>query len=146
MATLNSPISPSIPPDHSEHSLRFGVKALCTRGDRVLLVKEHHEDGIPFWTLPGGGVCGGESLADALFRELKEELRSLIRIHNPAGTFLYSHTSKHMLSKYVVFQGRLLTPCNPRRSEGILTSRWVSLDSLPPTTLLPVRYFLQEEV
>jgi len=35
---------------------RRGVKALIERDGAVLLVQERHDDGTPFWTLPGGGV------------------------------------------------------------------------------------------
>ncbi|MGE0431822.1 MAG: NUDIX domain-containing protein [Planctomycetota bacterium] len=42
------------------------------RGDRILMVRHAH-DGRSYWTLPGGGVEAGESLAAAACREVHEE-------------------------------------------------------------------------
>jgi len=40
--------------------------------DRMLLVKQHHED-KDIWMVPGGGIEAGESSADAAAREVMEE-------------------------------------------------------------------------
>ena len=42
--------------------------------DRVLLVRfVNPETSAQFWTTPGGGIAGGETLEDAIARELREE-------------------------------------------------------------------------
>lgn len=46
---------------------------LWDEADRLLLVRQGHPD-RPRWMLPGGGVEAGESLTDALERELREEV------------------------------------------------------------------------
>lgn len=51
---------------------RLRVAALVTRDGHVLLVR-HVKNGETRWLLPGGGVDRGETLADALRRELREE-------------------------------------------------------------------------
>src|SRR5438128_12402839 len=50
-----------------------GVGAVVLDGDRVLLVKRAHEPLKGEWSLPGGVVELGETLADALMREVLEE-------------------------------------------------------------------------
>jgi ADP-ribose pyrophosphatase YjhB (NUDIX family) len=62
---------------------RIRVAALIRRGDTVLLCN-HTKHGRSYWLLPGGGVEEGESMHEALLRELDEEcsLRS-VRLEGP---------------------------------------------------------------
>ena len=52
---------------------RIRVSALLRWQGRILLIR-HEKPGKEYWLLPGGGVNSGESLVDALRRELREEL------------------------------------------------------------------------
>ena len=52
---------------------RLRVSALLRWHDRILLCRQE-KPGKEYWLLPGGGVDGGESLVEALWRELAEEL------------------------------------------------------------------------
>jgi len=120
---------------------RTGAKALVTSGRSVLLVRERHSDGTPFWTLPGGGVCTHETLREGLHRELLEELRCQANIADPVSTFWYAHDSLgEALSAYTVFDCALLSEPEPNHDEGVFESRWVEPDDLPPATLPQVRY------
>lgn len=51
----------------------LGVGALIIREDRILLVERGHEPLKGYWSLPGGGVETGESLEEAMRREVREE-------------------------------------------------------------------------
>jgi mutator protein MutT len=50
-----------------------GVGAIVVDGDRVLLVKRAHEPLKGEWSLPGGAVDVGETLEQAIRREVREE-------------------------------------------------------------------------
>jgi 8-oxo-dGTP diphosphatase len=50
-----------------------GVGAVVVRDGRALIIKRGHEPRKGEWSLPGGLVNLGESLVDAVRREVKEE-------------------------------------------------------------------------
>lgn len=50
-----------------------GVGAIVLRGEEVLLVRRGKEPGLGEWSLPGGAVEVGETLEEAVRRELQEE-------------------------------------------------------------------------
>jgi 8-oxo-dGTP diphosphatase len=52
---------------------RIRVSAVLSWRGQILLCR-HEKPGKEYWLLPGGGVNSGESLTDALQRELEEEL------------------------------------------------------------------------
>jgi len=81
--------------------LTVGVRALIIDGeDRVCLVRHTYRDG---WFLPGGSVKVGESLVDAVRREVGEETgiglpETPQRVHG-----VYSSFSEHKSDHIVVF-------------------------------------------
>jgi ADP-ribose pyrophosphatase YjhB (NUDIX family) len=56
---------------HAEPRIR--VSAILRWSDRILLCRHEKAGRGEYWLLPGGGVNSGESLVDALYRELDEE-------------------------------------------------------------------------
>lgn len=51
----------------------LGVGGLVFQEDRVLLVKRGREPGLGQWSIPGGMVEVGETVQEAVQREIKEE-------------------------------------------------------------------------
>lgn len=51
----------------------LGVGGVLWHNDKVLLVKRGHNPGKGMWTIPGGYVDQGESIGNAVVREIQEE-------------------------------------------------------------------------
>ncbi len=58
----------------------IGVGGVIFHGSSVLLVKRGQEPGMGQWSLPGGAVELGETLINALRREIEEEVSIKIKI------------------------------------------------------------------
>jgi 8-oxo-dGTP diphosphatase len=55
-------------------SPRVRVGALITQGESLLLVRHEKCEEDNYWLVPGGGLQYGESLEEAVLRELREEV------------------------------------------------------------------------
>jgi len=62
----------------------IGVGAIILRRDRILMAQRGKEPLKGWWSLPGGALETGESLKDAVCREVREETGLEIR---PLGVF-----------------------------------------------------------
>ena len=65
----------------------LGIKAIIVDSGKVLLLERNFK--TPFWEAPGGRIDEGESVEEALIRELKEELPGIsdISIKRNARSF-----------------------------------------------------------
>jgi len=67
-----------------------GIKGLIIHKNKEFLLKRQNgKNGTYLWDIPGGRMENGEDIADALRRELQEELPSIesIKINNLIGAF-----------------------------------------------------------
>ena len=80
---------------------RVRVAAIVVRDGEILLVR-HLKKGKTYWLLPGGGVKFGETLADALVRELKEETNLEVEVGRPVflNDSVPPDTHRHVLKIY----------------------------------------------
>lgn len=109
--------------------LTLGVRAVVIDGEgRVLLVKHRY---IPGWHFPGGGVEPGETLVEALTRELAEEC-GIEPLAPPAlhGVFYHPAFSRRDHVALFVVRAFRRIGAEPRSLE-IAERGFFSLDSLP---------------
>jgi 8-oxo-dGTP pyrophosphatase MutT (NUDIX family) len=122
--------------------LTLGVRALVLDAEgRVFLIKHTYTAG---WQLPGGGVEAGETLLDALARELREEgnieLTGPPKLH---GVFFHPRYSmRDHVTIYVVREFRQSAP--PVANNEIADHGFFPLDALPQDTTSGTRARIAE--
>ena len=70
------------------------AKAIVFKGDDVLLIRKEYEDGRILYTLPGGSQNPGETLREALIRELYEETAATVEIFDLVKVYEHQQRSK----------------------------------------------------
>lgn len=122
--------------------MTLGVRAVVLDAEnRVFLVRHSYVSG---WHLPGGGVDHGETMEQAMRRELKEEgdidLTGAASLH---GIFLNSHVSRRdHVAVYVVRQFRQERPPEPNRE--IVECQFFPITALPEGTTPGTRLRIAE--
>jgi ADP-ribose pyrophosphatase YjhB (NUDIX family) len=123
---------------------RIRVSALLRWHGRVLLCR-HEKPGREYWLLPGGGVNSGESLPEALQRELAEELGidEEVPVEGPVAIVdsiapVRSFAAKHVV--HIIFAGDLggrSLEAVTSRDAAVRGHRLFALDELDGVVLHP---------
>lgn len=109
---------------------------------RVFLVKHSYISG---WHLPGGGVEVGESVDEALRRELLEEGRIVFEAPVLHGVFFNSHVSRRdHVAVYVI--RRFTQDRMPEPNREIVACDFFAPDALPPDTTKGTRRRIAEVI
>jgi ADP-ribose pyrophosphatase YjhB (NUDIX family) len=108
--------------------MTLGVRAACFDADgRIFLVRHTY---VPGWYMPGGGVERGETVLDALAKELREE-GHLVARGEPELFHVY-HNRNTSRRDHVLFFRVLVEQTSPRSPDyEIAESGFFPLDALP---------------
>lgn len=118
-----------------------GVGAVIFQDDRVLLIRRGKEPAFGQWSIPGGAVMTGETLPEAVVREILEETHlqvevlSLIKVldrifREPDGRVSYHYVLLDFLCR--VKGGKL------QSDSDALDARFVSLQDLASYQMAPI--------
>jgi ADP-ribose pyrophosphatase YjhB (NUDIX family) len=119
--------------EYPEHPI-IGVGGIVFHNDQVLLIQRGKEPGLGQWSIPGGAVNTGETLKEAVVREVFEEThleveavmvaKVLERIfRDPGGRVAYHYV---LVDFYCRFKKGLLVPDSDAQD-----ARFVPLENLP---------------
>lgn len=107
------------------------VVGIVRQGDQLLLVKNQADGERAVWSLPGGVIEAGETLADALKREVAEETGLSVE------TFELAYVTENFIEQFdahslvtyfeCTIRGELL-PNDPDRE--VVDSQWVPIEQL----------------
>lgn len=120
------------------HHPRLRVAAIIVENGRILMAR-HRRAGVEYFVLPGGGVEYGESMEEALVRELQEEANLDIQVGAPVflNDSVPPDKHRHIVNIYFlasVVGGTLAVGAGDKRLVGM---EFVPLDAVPNLTLYP---------
>ncbi|MCJ2011155.1 NUDIX hydrolase [Methylobacterium sp. J-076] len=110
-----------------------GASIAVIRAGRVLLAARANEPMRGVWTLPGGLVEAGETLADAALRELSEEVgltAAVVGVLSPTEIILRDGSGRTRHHYVVHPHAALWQGGEPVAGPEALGVRWASLDEI----------------
>lgn len=106
---------------------RIGVFGVIMEDGKVLLGRRRD---IDWWNLPGGGMELGETVDEALRREVLEETGLVVRVGRLVGVYSKPQKQEVVLTFLCAVEGGMLV-----ETEEIRECRYFAPDDLPTNTL-----------
>jgi 8-oxo-dGTP diphosphatase len=108
------------------------VGAIILRDDEILLIKRATEPALGKWSVPGGSVEMGESLTEAVKREVKEETNLEVVVGELAGLTDLIVKKDGVLTWHYVLINYFATAADgvPTPATDVSECHWVKLSDL----------------
>jgi len=120
--------------------LTMGVRAIIVDAESVLLIRHSY---VPGWHLPGGGVDKGETLVEAMRREVREEVGLTVEAAvQPLG--MYARFRSGASDHVAVFVAERWSGTPKADGFEIVEAAFFPLDRLPEDTTPSTRRRLAE--
>lgn len=126
------------------------VAALIVKDGQLLLGKRAKEPHQGAWDLPGGFIDPGETIEQALLREISEELKVQINLDRYLASFpdVYGKSGINTVNIYFVCS---LVSGQPQPGDDVVECRWFPLNNLPTNIEFEcnrqaINYYLKEAV
>lgn len=109
------------------------VAAIIKRGNKIFATERGYGEWKDWWEFPGGKIEPGELPAQALYREIKEELNADIEIEKLLRTIEWDYPSFHLVMQCFI--------CTLKGDSLHLNeheaARWLGADELHSVRWLP---------
>jgi len=109
------------------------VAAVIRDGDKVFATERGYGEYKGYWEFPGGKIEPGETPEEAIIREIKEELDSVIEVNEYIDTVEYDYPGFHLSMKCYFCKllngGLVLKEAND--------SKWLDRETLNDVEWLP---------
>lgn len=110
------------------------VGAVAVDSERLLLVRRGHGPAAGAWSIPGGRVEGGETLAEAVVREVAEETGLEAVCDELIGWVERLGDDHHFV--ILDFRTTILDPRDPVAGDDAAEAAWVPLSEVAELTLV----------
>jgi 8-oxo-dGTP diphosphatase len=131
---------PDVKRHYPDHPV-IGVGGIIFRGDQILLIKRGKEPGLGQWSIPGGVVQTGETLKEAVVREIREETHLEVEVLTLAKVLeRLFHDSDGRVAYHYVLVDFL---CQPKAGElkadsDAQEARFIPLQELSSYLMAPI--------
>lgn len=150
--------------DGGKFNFRVSCVILAESGRKVLL---HRKKSDAFWNLIGGRTAMGESSAEAIQREIREEIGCNCHIRQllSVAENFFCVSGKPYHEMLMTFSGELTEPIDPANIESDMEIRWFDPDQIDaiaiqpefsktiiqeacrnPNSVLPVRWIINNDI
>jgi 8-oxo-dGTP diphosphatase len=110
------------------------VGAVVVGDDDLLMIRRGHGPGAGEWSVPGGRVEPGETVAEALVREVAEETGLEVVCGELLGFVERIHDDRHFV--ILDFWATALERREPRAGDDAVEARWVPLHDVGEMVLV----------